>query len=54
MGHDPVQMLPEPPQPQDTSAQAVVASTLFSCPYNNVGATCAIAAAFDLWCFLLY
>lgn len=48
MGHDPVQMLPEPPQPQDTSAQAALASTLFSCTCNNVGASCAIAAAFDL------
>lgn len=39
-------MLPEPPQ--DTLAQAVFASVLFSCTHNNVGASCAIAAAFDL------
>lgn len=48
MGHDPVQMLPEPPQPQDTSVQVVFSSTLFTCTYNNVGASCATAAAFDL------
>lgn len=48
MGHDPVQMLPEPSQPQDTPAQVVFASTLLSCTHNNAGASCAIAAAFDL------
>lgn len=39
------QKLPEPSQPQDTSAQVVFASTLFARKRSNIGASCAIPVA---------